>query len=149
VNAAVRLIAIASACLALVASEESKVRAVNEAYVSAWRNNDRAAVLATLWPDAVLIPQGSAPLRGFAAIDKFWWPPHEPRTTVTGFRVTTDQVGGSGGVAFARGTFQLDFSYPKNGKTVTRTNRGNYLNLFSRNSSGEWRISHRMWSDLP
>jgi uncharacterized protein (TIGR02246 family) len=148
VTAVVRLIAIGSAFLALVPSDERKVRAVNEAYVSAWRNNDRAAVLATLWLDAVLIPQGGAPVRGLEAINRFWWPADGPPTTVTGFRVTTEEVGGSGAIAFTRGSFQLDFTYPEGGKTVARTNRGNYLNVFSRNASGEWRISHRMWSDL-
>ena len=129
-------------------AEDAKVRAVNEAYAEAWRRNDPAAVRATLLPEAVLIPQGNAPVRGREAIDRFWWPADGPKTTVTAFTVTTDEVGGSGSMAFARGSFRLDFSYEDGGKTISRTNRGNYLNLFSRDAEGNWRISLRMWSDL-
>jgi hypothetical protein len=52
-------------------------------------------------------------------------------------------------MAFLRGSFRLDFEYEENGRKVARTNRGNYLNVFSRAAGGEWRISHRMWADLP
>ena len=130
-------------------ADEARVRAVNEAYADAWRKNDPAAVRATLLPDAVLIPQGNAPVRGREAIDRFWWPADGPKTTVSGFTITTEEVGGSGSMAFVRGSFRLDFSYEDGGKTISRTNRGNYLNLFSRDAKGAWRISHRMWSDLP
>jgi hypothetical protein len=37
------------------------------AYVGAWLKNDPSAVLATPWPDAVLIPQGHNEIRGLAA----------------------------------------------------------------------------------
>ena len=147
------MLGLAEAALAVAVglspADEGRVRAVNEAYAAAWRKNDAAAVRATFWPDAVLVPQGSTPVRGMDAINRFWWPANGPKTTVTGFAVTTDEVGGSGSMAFARGTFRLDFSYEDGGKTVSRTNRGNYLNIFRRNEKGEWRISHRMWADLP
>ena len=132
----------------LAPGDEARIRAVNEAYAAAWRSNDPSAVRATFWPDAVLIPQGSKPIRGLDAINRFWWPASGPRTTVTGFTITTDEVGGSGSLGFVRGSFQLDFSYEDRGKNVTRRNRGNYLMIMSRRPPGEWRISHRMWSDL-
>lgn len=132
----------------LAPRDEAKIRAVNEAYAAGWRANDADSVRATFWPDAVLIPQGSEPIRGMDAINRFWWPAGGPATRVTAFTVTTDEVGGSGAMAFARGSFRLDFTYEENGKKVERTNRGNYLNLFSRDSEGTWRISHRMWGDL-
>jgi uncharacterized protein (TIGR02246 family) len=133
----------------LAPRDESRIRAVNEAYAAGWRANDPDAVRATFWPDAVLIPQGGAPIRGMDAINRFWWPAGGPATTVTAFTVTTDEVRGSGAMAFTRGGFRLDFSYEENGKKVERTNRGNYMNVFSRDSRGTWRISHRMWGDLP
>ena len=152
-----RLIAVALAVAALplraTADEnlpgldEAKIRAVNEAYVVGWRKNDPASVRATFWPNAVLIPQGSAPVEGLDAINRFWWPPAGPSTTVTGFTITTDEAGVSGALGFVRGTFQLDFSYEDQGKSVTRRNRGNYLMIFTRKGT-EWRISHRMWGDL-
>ena len=46
---------------ALDPTDEKKVRAVNDAYVTAWRKNDPSA--ATFWPDAVLIPHGRAAIK--------------------------------------------------------------------------------------
>jgi ketosteroid isomerase-like protein len=133
---------------ALEPADERRVRAVNDAYVSAWRKNDPAAVLATFWPDAVLVPQGRAAIGGYDAIRRFWWPPG-PATTVTGFTHTTDEVGGSGSLGFARGSFVLDFEWEEGGRRRNQRNRGNYLMILRRDPAGEWRISHRMWSDLP
>jgi ketosteroid isomerase-like protein len=133
---------------ALDPTDERKVRAVNDAYVTAWRKNDPSAVLATFWPDAVLIPQGRVAIRGIDEIRRYWWPPG-PATTVTGFTHTTDEVGGNGSFAFTRGSFVLDFQWETDGETKTQRNRGNYLMLLRRGPTGQWRISHRMWSDLP
>jgi ketosteroid isomerase-like protein len=128
-------------------ANEDKVRAANAAYVSGWLKNDQAAVLATLWPDAVLIPQGRAQIRGLDAIKAFWWPAAGPRTTIHNFAFTTDEVGGSRDVAYARGTYR--FEYSLDGSAGTLLNVGNYLMIFRRSGSGEWRISHRMWGDAP
>jgi uncharacterized protein (TIGR02246 family) len=133
----------------LASQDERKVRAVNAAYVAGWLKNDANAVLETLWPDAVLIPQGRAPIKGLKAINEFWWPIGGPRTTIMSFTFTTDEIGGSGSTAYARGTYQFDFSYETNGHASARHNSGNYLMIFRRDASGTWRISHRMWGDAP
>ena len=129
--------------------DEAKVRAVDAAYAAAWIKNEPAAVLATLWPDAVLVPPGRAPIQGVEEIRKFWWPDGGPKTTVTAFESTVAQVGGSGPTAWALGTDQFDFWWEADGKRTERRNRGNALMVFRRSPEGEWRISHRMWSDLP
>jgi uncharacterized protein (TIGR02246 family) len=131
----------------LTAEEERNVRTVNAAYVAGWLRNDPNAVLETLWPDAVLIPWGGRPIQGVKAIKQFWWPAGGPRTTITSFTFTTDEIGGSVRTAYARGTYQFDFSYDTNGQTSARHNAGNYLNVFRRDAAGKWRISHRMWGD--
>jgi uncharacterized protein (TIGR02246 family) len=129
--------------------DEVKVRAVDAAYAAAWVKNDPAAILATLWPDAVLVPPGRAPVVGVEEIRKFWWPAGGPKTTVTAFASTIAQVGGSGSTAWALGTYQFDFWWEADGKRTERRNRGNALMVLRRSPEGEWRISHRMWSDLP
>ncbi|HLJ48198.1 MAG TPA: DUF4440 domain-containing protein [Bryobacteraceae bacterium] len=131
----------------LTAKEKQNVRKVNAAYVGGWLKNDPNAVLETLWPDAVLIPWGNRPIQGVRAIRLFWWPAGGPRTTVTSFTFTTDEIGGSDRTAYARGTYEFDFKYETNGRTSARHNAGNYLNLFRRDAAGKWRISHRMWGD--
>ena len=130
-------------------ADERNVRAVDAAYAKAWVKNDPAAILATLWPDAVLVPPARAPIRGVEEIRKFWWPAGGPKTTVTVFESSISQVGGTGPTAWALGTYQFDFWWEADGKRTERRNRGNALMVFRRSAAGEWRISHRMWSDLP
>ncbi|HWT01757.1 MAG TPA: SgcJ/EcaC family oxidoreductase [Pyrinomonadaceae bacterium] len=133
----------------LSAADLAKIRAVSEAYADAWLKNDAEAVLNTLSEDAVLIPQGNRPVVGIEAIKKFWWPPDGGRTTIKSFTISTDEVGGDGGVGYVRGTFQFSFSYEEKGKTTELTNAGNYMMIMKRRADGSWRISHRMWGDLP
>src|SRR5215213_5863746 len=133
----------------LSAADVAKVRAVSEAYAAAWLRNDPEAVLKLFSDDAVLIPQGRRPVEGIEAIKNFWWPAGGPRTTIKSFNITTDEVGGAGDVAFVRGTYQFSFSYEDKGQTIELTNTGNYMMIMRRQPDGSWRISHRMWGDLP
>jgi uncharacterized protein (TIGR02246 family) len=155
VSLALALVLTAESILAQGRSEKlseadlAKIRAVNEAYAAAWLKNDAEAVLNTLAETAVLIPQGNRPVEGIEAIKKFWWPADGPRTTIKSFTISTDEVGGAGDIAYVRGTFQFSFSYEEKGKTTELTNAGNYLMLMKRQPDGSWRISHRMWGDLP
>ncbi|MGH7451894.1 MAG: YybH family protein [bacterium] len=132
----------------LSADDVTKIKAVNEAYVSAWLKNDSTAVMETLVPNAVLIPQGSRAIEGMKAINQFWWP-SGGKTTVTAFTITTEEVGGNDDVAYIRGTFTLSFIYEDANNKLERTNNGNYLMIMKRQADGTWRISHRMWGDLP
>jgi ketosteroid isomerase-like protein len=133
----------------LSVKDMAKIRAVNEAYATAWLKNDPDAVLNTPSNDAVLIPQGNRPVVGIEAIKKFWWPADGPRTTIKSFAITTDEIGGDGDVVYVRGSFQFSFSYEDKGRTSDLTNSGNYLMIMERQSDVTWRISHRMWGDLP
>lgn len=133
----------------LSAADVAKVRAVSEAYAAAWLSNDPQAVLKLFSDDAVLIPQGSRPVVGIEAVKNFWWPAGGGHTTIKSFDVTTDEVGGEGDVAYVRGSYQFSFSYEDKGKTTELTNTGNYMMIMRRGPDGSWRISHRMWGDLP
>ena len=133
----------------LSATDVAKIRAVNEAYAAAWLHNDPQAVLNIFSNDAVLIPQGNRPVEGIEAIKKFWWPADGPRTIIKSFTITTDEIGGEGNWGYVRGTFQFSFSYEEKGKMTELTNTGNYMMIMKRQADGSWRISHRMWGDLP
>jgi uncharacterized protein (TIGR02246 family) len=133
----------------LSATDVAKIRAVNEAYAAAWLRNDPQGVLNTFSNDAILIPQGNRPVEGLEAIKKFWWPADGPRTTIKSFTITTDEIGGDGNIGYVRGTFQFSFSYEEKGETKELSNKGNYMMIMRRQSDGSWRISHRMWGDLP
>lgn len=134
----------------LTAVDSAAVRALEETYVSAWVANDRNAVLATIREDAVLLPDGLAPVEGLDAIEAFWWPTEGPTTTVTAYRTTIDELGGSGSVAYARGEGHLSFTWEDaEGGSGERTSRSVFLMVARKNADGEWRIANRMWHSLP
>lgn len=131
---------------ALTTADIDAVRAADQAYIDAWRKNDEAAVMATLWPNAVILPQSNPPRVGTDAIRAFWF--QGPVTTVERFESTIEEVDGSSPFAYTRGRFELTFSWLQDGKRVRRSTRGTYLMLFLE-KGGRWRISHRMWNGLP
>jgi len=138
------------ACVEGVPEENwQAVEAVADAYVQAWLANDSSAVLATLSEDAVLLPQGQAPVRGKEAIAKFWWPPEGPPTTITRYVSTVEQMDVSGTLASVWGTAELSFAWEADGELHEATNRSAYLMVLRPDASGAWRISHRMWGRLP
>ncbi|MDQ6871859.1 MAG: hypothetical protein M3037_07565, partial [Gemmatimonadota bacterium] len=71
--------------LRLTAADERAIRAVDSAYVTAWLGDDTTAVLATLAPDAILMPAGQHPLAGTDAIRGFWWPVDGSHTRILTF----------------------------------------------------------------
>ena len=95
----------------LSSSDRAAVKRVYDRYVAAWLAGDADAVMKLLSDDAVLIPHhGLPPVVGAADIRKWWWPPNSPPTTINVFTVTHDQVGGSGRMAFVRGTQKLEWT---------------------------------------
>jgi uncharacterized protein (TIGR02246 family) len=125
------------------------VQAVADAYVEAWLANDSSSVLAALSEDAVLLPQGQAPVRGKEAIAEFWWPAGGPPTTITRYVSTVEQMDVSGTLASIWGTAELGFAWEADGELQEATNRSAYLMVLRPDASGAWRISHRMWGRLP
>lgn len=138
------------ACVQGVPQEDRQaVEAVADAYVQAWLANDSSAVLATLSEDAVLLPQGQAPVRGKEAIAEYWWPAEGPPTTITGYVSVVEQMDVSGTLASMWGTGELSFAWEAEGELHEAANRSAYLMILQQDASGTWRISHRMWGRLP
>lgn len=121
------------------------IERADRAYATAWLTNDPDRVMATLTDDAVIMPSGMEAKRGPQAIRWFWWPPEGPPTTVTAFDLVQQEAGGDGSFAFVQGSFMLRFQME--GKSYSGT--GEYLSLLKCLPGGEWRISHRIWNDLP
>ena len=99
--------------------------------------------MATLLDDAVVVPSGMAPLAGHDAIRQWWFPPDSPPTLVQRYDLDQDEIGGSGSLAFVRGSFTLAFEYDG----AAYESEGTYFSILRRNASGDWRISHRTWND--
>jgi uncharacterized protein (TIGR02246 family) len=132
----------------LTAADSTALRAVDQAYVEAWLADDTAAVLATLTPDAVLMPTGVRPLATPDAIREFWWPDDGSRTRVTRYTTTIDEIGGTQELAYMRGTGRLSFVYEKDTLRLQQTNQNMTLTLLARADDGRWRIRRRMWGPM-
>ncbi len=129
--------------------DQEEIRAAVEAYRDAWLKGEPEGVMATLTPDAVLQPSGLPPIVDEEAIRAFWWPPDGPATKVLAMELQVEEIGGEGKFAFARGRGSLTFSYEQDGVVKTVSASSTFLNILRKEANGNWRISHRMWSDLP
>jgi uncharacterized protein (TIGR02246 family) len=129
-------------------ADRAAIHRLDSTYVSAWLRDDTTAVLATLAPDAVLMPSGQRPLTDLEAIRGFWWPVDGSRTRITAYTTTIDELGGGPDLAYARGTGQLAFSYEKDTMRTALTSSSMTLTILRRGSNGRWRIARRMWGPL-
>lgn len=125
------------------------VRAVADAYVDGWLQNDADAVMATLAPDAVLMPLGSVPIRGEGAIRAFWWPAAGPTTRITRYVDSIDELEVDGDLAYVRGTAEFGFTWEQDDEIVEQTSKSAYLMTLRRGEAGTWQINNRMWGRLP
>lgn len=131
----------------LTEAERERVRAVERAYVEGWEANDAEAVMATLTPDAVLLPDRMEPIRGDSAIRAYWWPADGSETRITSYGTTVSEAGGSGSLAWLRGEGSLEFDWrPRPDSAWSSFSSGSvWLALLRRGPDGAWRMSHRMW----
>lgn len=134
----------------LTLADENAIKATIEAYRTAWLANDAKRVLATFTDDAVLLPSHGTPaVVGIAAIEKYWFAPGGPPTTVTELKITVDQIGGNRTLAFARGLDGVGWTVTQDGATHRHFHPGTYLNVMKKLPDGSWRIQAHMWDDGP
>ncbi len=132
----------------LTEADRAAIRALDSLYVDAWLRDDTTAVLATLAPDAVLMPAGQRPLSGLDAIRNLWWPTDGSSTRVTAYTTTLDEIDGTRDLAYVRGTGQISFTYTKDTVSTDITSRSMTLTIVEPGPDGRWRISRRMWGTL-
>jgi uncharacterized protein (TIGR02246 family) len=129
----------------LTARDSSAIDSVKTAYVRAWLADDTSGVLATLDPQAVLLPPGRLPVTGHDAIRQFWWPPDGSHTTITSFTWTLDELEGTPEMAYTRGVSNLVWRYVKDTVRSEQTSRNISLTILRRDADGRWRIVRQMW----
>ena len=132
------------------ADDERAIKATIEAYRTAWLGNRSQDVLKTFSDDAVLLPaHGQPAVVGLVAIEKYWFAPGGPPTTITKLDITVDQVSGNANLAFARGLDGVAWTVVENGKTRRHSHPGTYLNMMKKLPDRSWRIQVHMWDDGP
>ena len=134
----------------LSSADEKSINATIEAYRSAWLANDSKGVLKTFTEDGVLMPaHGAQAIVGIAAIEKYWFTPGGPPTTITELNTTVDQIGGNGTMAFVRGLDGVAWTVVEKGATRRYSHPGTYVNVMKKMPDGSWRIQLHMWDDGP
>ena len=140
----------ARAGMGLSPEDERAIRATIEAYRSAWLANDPKGVLRTFTEDAVLMPaHGAKAIKGIPAIEKYWFAPGGPPTTITQLDLTVDELRGDGSFAYARALDTVGWTVTEGGKSRRHSHPGTYVNVMRKQPDGAWLIQLHMWDDGP
>lgn len=134
---------------ALTVVDQAAIRSLDSTFVQAWLHDDTTAVLSVFRPDAVLLPPGSQPVSGLAAIRAYWWPLDGSHTRITSFERQIVEIAGTKGLAYMRGTGALGWEYAKGGPPQIQSSRSTDLILVAPDSAGQWRVVRQMWSPFP
>jgi uncharacterized protein (TIGR02246 family) len=130
--------------------DASAIRNVLEHYRASWLSNDPDGVRSCFTQDAVLMPHhGLEPIVGLKAINEFWFPRTNTKTTILKFARTIDEIGVDGTFAYARGHGEVVWRVEDNRKTEDWRTGGTYMAILKKQGSGKWLISHLIWDDVP
>jgi uncharacterized protein (TIGR02246 family) len=116
---------------------QSAIEAANAQFSAVAAKGDAAALAALYTADGQVMPAGSDPVRGKAAIQKFWQ--GALSSGVASITLKTVEVYGHGRVATEVGEYALQ---DKDGKTL---DHGKYIVIW-RNVGGDWKLMRDMFS---
>ena len=126
--------------------DEAALRALDQAYATAWMNGDADGVMALFTEDATLVPHhGVAPVKGQDAIRKNWFDPDYAPTVVPESVRQPAEIFISGDIGVVRGRARLVWEYEGTRTTIPE---GNYVMIAIRHDQG-WRIRMLTWNDDP
>ncbi len=126
--------------------DEAALRALDQAYATAWMNGDADAVMALFTEDATLVPHhGDTPVKGQNAIRNNWFNPAYAPTVVSEYLREPAEIFVSGDFGVVRGRARLVWEYEGTRTTIPD---GNYVMFAIRNDQG-WRIRMLTWNDDP
>ena len=132
----------------LSAEDIAKVKQVHSKYEEAWLKGDADGVRALFTEDCVLLPpHGDKPRIGQKGLNEFWFPPDAPPTKITKLVVTPQGIGGDGQIAYVWGTDEVAWTTEQNGKTISASHKGIFLNVLEKQANGEWKMARHMWDD--
>jgi uncharacterized protein (TIGR02246 family) len=127
-------------------SEEdvAAIRAADDAWIQAFRDNDDAALVALYSEDAVIMPPNEPAVESRAAVRAY----HEADlVTVTEYSESILEIDGRDGLAYIRGTSSM-VGIGEDGEPVTESSK--FLVILRKQADGSWLITHEIWnSDLP
>lgn len=132
----------------LTSDDVAAIKRVHQRYEEAWLRGDADGVRSLFTEDSVLMPpHGDQPRVGRKQLDEFWFAPNLPPTTVTKLTLSIENIGGDAQLAYVWGHFEVGWKTVQDGKTITSSNKGTFLNVLKKQPDGEWKISHHMWDN--
>lgn len=140
-------------CFCIACSEHRQgdpeaVKALHDDYVRAWVHNDSSGVLKVFADDAVLLPQGHAPVQGKTEIRKYWWADNAQVTKITGLTESISNIVVDHDLAYLTGLSDVSWEVYEESKIVKARQSGVYTKIAKKNSEGQWRIILQMWYSL-
>lgn len=123
------------------AADEAAIRAANDVFSAAVIAGDIDAIVAAYTDDAVLLPDGRAPVRGEDGVRTYWTP--REGTTITAHETTELEIEVVGSIAHDIGVYEL--SGETDGAPWGPV-RGTYILVWERGEDGVWRITRDAWA---
>ncbi len=124
-------------------ADAAAIRAQAEAYVKTVRGNDWTTWVDFYVADAMVLPPNGPAVRG--RDDMMQWARSLP--PITSFTRTSDELEGSGDMAYLRGGYQWVLS-PPGGPPMPDS--GKYIQIWRKQPDGAWKVVRAIFnSDLP
>jgi ketosteroid isomerase-like protein len=121
------------------------VRQKPEDLAAAFNEQDIPRILNLYADNSVFMPPNRPLIRGRQPLETFY--SELMKEGAKGLRLTTDDAGGHGPLAYVYGSYELIY---QNGGDAGRRDRGKYLFLLRLGMGQNWRIEKSIWnSDLP
>lgn len=120
------------------------VDAKNEEFVAAYDAGDAAKLASLFTDDALILPPDASEIRGQEAIQALWQSWFD--AGITNVAIQTRSVEGAGNLAYEVGDFTA--AVPDgSGGTIQVT--GNFVVVWKKDASGEWKYHIDTWNDAP
>ena len=121
----------------------AEVEKATSAFHEALRTNDSATFLSFVADEVVMMPPGEAPVRGKEAL-RAWYTAFLSRYRTVSLTLGHREVLVGEAFAVELGSFEWGLAPAGGGNPVV--DRGNYMQVWKRQSDGQWRFAREIWN---
>ncbi|KAA3635600.1 MAG: nuclear transport factor 2 family protein [Bacteroidetes bacterium] len=125
-----------------------QIKEISKDYTAGWLENDSEKVLGLYADSATIIPSGLMPLQGKKAITDFWFPNDSSKTIIHYYDLEILDISGTSNMAYTYENGKLSFTYEKGDFKMDREAESYAITIYKKNTSGEWKITKRIWTDM-
>ena len=135
----------AAGCQAPVADQSitekdrAAISALEETYMESLLNQDEAGLRTVFAEDAITMPPNASALVGIEAIIA----DNKSGPRITAASTEFEEVEGTGGLAYARGTFNVVVQL---NDTTELPVTGKFIEVWKKEADGSWKISRDIWN---